>query len=678
MAARSSLCTGGRRALLALCLPACALGAAGALAGPARAARSRSPALAPENTVIDGPSSDITSLNGLSLSRDGGGALVYTKTVAGVTHVFLSRLTGGAFQAPVQVDAGLAGPSTQPVVAAGQNGLVLVAFVNGGVLYVAQAPSAASPVGAATALVSNAANPSLSLNNFGKAYLAFTDIGGGGAGDVRAAYYFQGQWAVESTPLDAQPGDSAGTGTGRPDVVACGDGVGIVAWGEAGHIYTRRVTRGTPSTVVEQADDATFPGWNETSVSRPSITSGGDSTYGIATFQESLSSGSQTQSRVLVNRLHGSSFDGASVADGVNTGGSEGADQPQAAVTEYGRGFVISETDQTHMLSARLIGGTEHPLATVRVDSLPNDDAPDAVPSSAGLISNFIAWQQTPGVSGAAEMRLRYAPDGADLGPEQVVSSPTLGATNADQGLAAAGDVAGDAAVAWVQGTGASTSIVAAQLYQAPGGFVASKGFRYSATASPVLHWTNSSELWGAPTYVMHIDGTQVGTTPSTYLTVPAPLADGRHSYQVSAVNGAGLTTNARAATVFVDTVPPRARWKLSGTSIVNTREQLRVSYSDPPPAGLPKSAGSGVSTVYVRWGDGSGRARIRRTTAAHVYKRTRTYTVTVTITDRAGNRTVITHKLRIRAKPKPRKHKKGRRGPHAHTSRQRPTQAVL
>jgi hypothetical protein len=626
--------------------------------------------------VIDGPSSDITALNGLSLSRDGGGALVYTKAVGGVAHVFLSRLTSGVFQAPVQVDGGLDGPSSQPVVAAGQNGLILVAFENGGVLYVAQASSADSPLSAPVALITGAANPSLSVNNFGKGYLAFTVSGGAGGGNVRAAYYFQGQWAIEPDPLDASPGDGAGTGTGRPDVVACGDGVGIVAWGEAGHIYTRRVIGTRPSSVVEQADGATFPGWSETSVSRPSIASGGDSTYGAVTFQESLRNGAATQSRVLVNRLHGSAYDGASPADGASLGGPEGADEPQAAVTEYGRGFVTSETDQTHMLYATMLAGPEHPGQTVRVDSLPNTDAPDAVPANAGLISNLIAWQQSPGVSGAAEIRIRYAADGSDLGPEQVVSSPALGPTNADQGLADAGDVAGDAAVAWVQGTGASTSIVAAQLYQAPGGFVASTGFRYVVTASPVLHWTSSSELWGAPAYLMHIDGTQVGETAATSLRAP-PLANGRHSYQVSAVNAAGLTTNARAATVFVDTVAPRARWKLSGSSIVNTREQLRVNYSDPPPAGLPTSAASGVKTVYVRWGDGSPRARIRRTTAAHAYKRIRPYTITITVTDRAGNRTVITPRLKIRAKPKPKKHRKGRKAPHALTSRQRPTQAV-
>jgi hypothetical protein len=107
--------------------------------------------------------------------------------------------------------------------------------------------------------------------------------------------------------------------------------------------------------------------------------------------------------------------------------------------------------------------------------------------------------------------------------------------------------------------------------------------------------------------------------------------------------------------------VAPHATWKLSGTSVVNTREQLRVNYFDPPPARLPKSAASGVSTVYLNWGDGSPRTRIRRSTASHVYKRIRTITITITLTDRAGNRTVIVHKLKVKAKPK--KHRKGKKG---------------
>ncbi|MFL5861963.1 MAG: hypothetical protein ACJ780_14480 [Solirubrobacteraceae bacterium] len=614
--------------------------------------------------MIDGPSADIQSLDGLSIARDGTGALVYVKDVLGVAHVFVSRLAGGGFQPPVQADAGLLGASSEPVIAAGQNGLALIAFVNGGTLYVSQAASSSSPLSGPSALFTGASKPSISISNYGKAYLAFTDTGGAGGGDVRAAYYFQGQWALESPPLDAGASDAAGVDDGRPSVIAAGDGIGIVAWGEAGHIYTRRVIRTTPSAAVEQADPASFAGGSETAAGSPSISAGGDSTYASLTFRERVATGSGTQSRVLMNRLHGSQFDGASAADGAATGGPEGADQPQTAVTEYGTGFVTSETDQTHQLFTTTLGSNDVRGQTERVDSLPNSGSPDAVPANAGLVSNLIAWQQAPGVAGTAEIRARYAADGADLGPEQVVSNPSLGATDAGRGLDDAGDVSGDAAIAWVQGSGASTSIIAVQLFQAPGGFVASNSFRYARTATPLLKWSSASELWGSPTYMLRIDAAQVGQTGATSMVSPGPLANGRHSYQVAAMNLARLTTAAAPATIFVDTVPPSAILKLSGTSIVNTREQLRVAYADPPPPGLPQPDASGVNTVFVRWGDGSAKARIRRNSASHVYTRSRSYTLTLTVTDRAGNTTVITRKLGVKAKPKrkPKPRKKHRK----------------
>jgi hypothetical protein len=643
--------------LIALCLSACAAAGLATAATPAWAARALTPALAPQDTVIAGPSASITALNGLSVARDGTGALVFTQSVGGVAHLFLSRLTAGAFQPPVRVDAGLAGPSSQPVLATGQGGQVVVAFINGASLYVAQALSSSAPLSAPAGLFNGAANPSIAMSNFGKAYLAFTDTGGGG--NVRAAYYYGGQWALESTPLDASAADSAGTGTGRPDVAAAGDGIGIVAWGEAGHVYVRRVIGTAPSTVVEQADPASVAGWSETSAGQPSVASGGDDTYAAVAFQESVTNGAATQSRVLFNRLHGSGFDGASPADGAAAGGAEGADQPQVAVTEYGTGFVTSETEQSHILYAAPLGTNDTPGATFRVDSLPNSDSPDASPSNAGLISNLIAWQQTPGVGGPAEIRVRYAQNGSALAPEEVVSQPSLGAANADAGLATAGDVAGDAAVAWVQGIGAQASIVSAQMFQAPGGFVPSNSFRYVTTASPALMWSPSSELWGPPTYAVRVDGITVGQTTATSLVPPTPLTNGRHIYQLSATNLAGVTTNAAAATVFVDTVRPKLTLKVTGTAVVKTRESLRVRYSDPPPAGLPKTVASGVATVYVNWGDGSPRARIRRTSAGHVYSRIRSVTVTVTVTDRAGNRTVVVHTIKIKPKPKPKKPKK-------------------
>ncbi|MGH2876771.1 MAG: hypothetical protein ACRDLV_11020, partial [Solirubrobacteraceae bacterium] len=220
----------------------------------ARAARGRTPSPAPANAVIDGPGG-IVALTGLSIARDGTGGLVYLRDVAGVPHVFVSALLSGGFQAPVQADGGLAGPSSQPVIAAGNGGVLLVAFINAGELYVCQTTGSETPLSAPAALYAPAANPALSMSNFGKAYLAFTDPSGAGGGDVRAAYWNgpTHPWALAPEPLDADAADPAGTGSGRPAVAAAGDGIGIVAWGEGGHIYTRRLSGASPSVVDEQA-----------------------------------------------------------------------------------------------------------------------------------------------------------------------------------------------------------------------------------------------------------------------------------------------------------------------------------------------------------------------------------------------------------------------------------------
>lgn len=644
---------------------ALALAALGA-ASPALAARPRMPTQAPNDAVIAAPGTPVVSLDGLSIARDGTGGLVYLADSGGVAHVFVSVLSGGAFQAPVQVDAGLAGPSSQPVIAAGNGGVLLVAFINGGELYVSQTTAAGTPLSAPSGLFAGAANPAISISNFGKAYLAFTDTSRGG-GEVRTAFFSvptQPSWALEAPPLNADPAQPAGLGSGRPAVVAAGDGVGIVAWGENGHVYTRRVVGTTPSAVDEQADPASFDGWQEVSATAASIAAGGNDTYATVAFTETLSNGSSQQTLVLDSLLHGSQYDATQEADGATLGGPEGAGDPQAAVTEYGRGLVTSALASSNELFAQTLGSNDAFGAVQRVDSLDNSAAPDAIPAVAGLASTLIAWQQDPGVAGPAEVRLRYAPDGSDFGPEQVLSSPSLGPTDAARGLVAGGDVAGDAAVAWVQGSPGQEAIVAAQLFKAPGSFAPEHRFMYSTTSSPALSWTAANELWGSPVYQVSIDGATVGQTTAQTLAPPAPLTDGRHSYQVTAVNAAGAGTTDRAAVVFVDTVAPTATLRLRGPLAIGHTERLSVDYRDLPPAGLPPSAASGVATVFVHWGDGTVQ-RIRRNSLAHVYDRARWYTITVAVTDRAGNRTVVRARIRILKRPPKRHHRRARSHPH-------------
>lgn len=629
--------------LAAICVVTIALGASPAYAQP--------PVPGPPS-VIDGPTSTIVRPAGLkvSVARDGTGGLVYLKTVGGVAHVFVSRLAGGSFGAPFQVDQGMGRASSEPLIAAGTGGLLIVAFINSGQLYVVQGNSAGQ-FGAPQPLVGAAQNPAISITYFGKAYLAFTVPDGKGH-DVRTAYYYNGRWALESPPLNQSPADDAGTGTGRPAVAAAGDGIAIVVWGEQGHIYSRRVW-GTAASEVDEQADAPPSGCTETSADEPLVGAGGDSSYAPVAFHEGVTCGGHQQSRVLVNRLQGSRFDGITAADGLSAASGEGAGDPQIAVTEYGRGWVTSAGTTSDNVFAAGLGSNGAPNGTVlQVNSLTESAAPDQVPAAAGVNANFIAWQQDPGSTPGGEIRIRFAPDGSTLGPETVISSPDQGPTDAADGLAAAGDTSGDGVVAWLQGSPGATQLMVGQLYQPPGGFSPAKTFAYSTSSQPVLAWARPSG-WGPMEYALSVDGVQVAQGSSTTAGVPAPLADGPHGWRVTATNPAGQQRRDSAATIFVDTVAPSAMVTLPHRARARSTIQARIRYADLPPAGEPAADASGVATVVVRWGDGSvTRVPLRHHALKHRYRRPGRYQVLLRVADRAGNVTRVVTVIRI-LKPK-------------------------
>ncbi len=570
------------------------------------------------------------------MARDGTGGLVYLKQVAGVPHVFVSVLAGGVFQAPVEIDSTLPGASSQPVIAAGNGGLLLVGFINAGNLYEVGRTSAAHALGAPALLAGGAINPSISMSNFGKAYLAFTAAYGTGD-DVRTAYYYAGQWALEAPALNATPGDDAGTGAGRPEVATAGDGVAIVVWGENGHVFSRRVWATAPSVVDEQAD-APLPGCTEASADDPVVATEGDSSYADVAFDEVVSCGGPQQSRVLMNRLQASIYDGISQVDGL-AGTSQSADDPQITMGEYGNGWVTSAGEDTNNLIATAMGADGVTVGITQVNSLPEASAPDGLPATAGLFSNFVAWQQDPGSAGMPEIRARYAPANGTLGPEMILSSASQGPVDAAGGLAADGDVNGDAAVAWLQGSGPTTEVVVAQMYQPPAGFAAKKPAPYARTLQPVLAWSAAGDAWGPVRYLVSVDGTQVAQTEATSVRVPAPLANGPHTWQVTAVNPAGRQSQMRAVRVFVDTVPPLAAFTLYGHHVEGSRLHVFATYADLPPVNQPAADASGVATVTIAWGDGTMvKLLLGAHRSYHAYTRPGRYRITMVVTDKAGN----------------------------------------
>lgn len=598
--------------------------------------------------VLDGPDAGIMGLSSLSIAHDGSGGLVYLKRVGGTAHVFLSSLQGGAFSAPVEVDSGLASDSSSPVIAAGNGGLVVIAFVSSSELYVTTRPGTGAALTSPLALAAGASSPAMAITALGKAYLAFTQAGQGGH-DVRAAYYYRGDWGLASGPLDAQAADDAGTGTGRPAVAAAGDGVGIFAWGESGHVYTRRVWGTSPSVVFEQTDVPSLGGWSEVSADSPALGVGGDSSYVAVGFRERLSNGSKSQDRVLEARLRGSRYDQLQAADGLSgSAGSDGAGSPAIASDEYGTGLLISTRGVTHDVYVMRVGQNDYPGPVMQLNGLPNASDPNAAVAPGGYYSGLVAWQHDPG-NGIPEIRARFF-DGGTFGPELVASTPAAGPAAADLGLLAGGDIAADEALAWVQGAAGARQIVTAQLYQPPGGFTATRRFAYSRSARPALSWNAARELWPPLSYAVSIDGGAPLTTQSTSYTAPS-LSDGPHSWQVTATNRAGLQSTMAPATVWVDTVAPAARFVLSGLPYSGRVVHLTVSYTDSPPP-EPAAAASGVASVRVWWGDGRS-AKIAHG-KYHVYRRPGRYHLSIIVADRAGNRTRLARTLHIRRRPAP------------------------
>ncbi len=604
--------------------------------------------------VLDGPNPNIQALTGMAVARDGSGGLVYLKTVDGAAHVFVSQLAFGSFQAPVEVDSQLAGPSSQPVIGAGQDGLLVVAFINGGQLYEVTGTTEPARFSAPRALFAGAINPAIAVTPLlGKAYVAFTSTGGG-VDQVRAAYYDAGRWGVATSPLNANASENAGTGTGVPAVAVSGDGEGIVTWGEAGHVYLRRVWGLAPSVSVYQADVPSLNGLPEISADEPQVATGGDSSYVDVAFRETFANGSQQESAALIHRLRASVWDPVDFVNVLAVPSSSAASVPRISMADDGIGIATAAQSDTNQLWEATLTGNGEFVGAQQLDSTQNFGQPYAAPVDSGYKSGLVAWQDTPAAIGASEVVARFY-DGTSFSPEQVISPTDLGPTDAVLGLYAGADFNVDVAIGWVQGAAGEREIVVDQLYQPPGGFTLAPSPGYVRSTLPELQWTAPAhELWG-PAYELIVDGSVVARTGATDARPSVPLTQGRHAWSVEAVNGGGLTSTTNSATVFVDTIPPTVAYNLSGRLQAGSELHLYVTYSDAPP-GLPASDGSGVNLVTVNWGDGT-----RETITHgkyHAYRAAGRYRVTITVSDRAGNVTKRTQTLQIKSPPK-RKHKK-------------------
>ncbi len=597
--------------------------------------------------VIDGPVGGALKVGDVDVARDGTGAVAYVKDDGGVPHLYVSRLIGGAFQAPERVDGALPGAASQPAVAASDGGRVVVAFRSGNQLNVAVKPDAPRPFLPPQPLVDGASNPSVDISIHGVSYLSFT-APGGGAGDVRVARMARTETAFAVLPdaLDVTPAADAGLGTGRSRTAVSAEGTAVVLWGESGHVYSRRVFGPKLSATPQDLNVPAIDGHAGGAAELPDISIEDDASYAWAAFRQRFDDG---RTHTVARRLRGALYEAGAFVDGL--GFPAPADVDELAIAISGRGEGIAVSSAGGGFNAALIHRDEFfpaaPVGPAAAPSLPavgiaeNGDAYAVALSPDGGVrmSGYDISPSKPGVPGP--------------GPLQVLSPPDFGSAEAAGGMDLGVNRAGDAWAVFVQNGPGGRRLVAGGFDREPGRFRTYTSSKFRRFTLPKLTWQPAFEIQGALRYRVEVDGVAVGETTDRSLTLSAPLSDGIHPWRVVATDRRGQTSVANVRLLRIDGTPPTFAARLSGSRKQGSTIKLAVTASDAAvPGAVPTTPGavangSGVKSYRIDWGDGS-RADTKRT-VSHVYKRNGTFTLRISVQDQAGNVTVDKQRLVIK-----------------------------
>jgi hypothetical protein len=577
--------------------------------------------------AVDGPSPDVQSLGDLDLARDGTGALTYVKRVDGVDHVFVARFTGGVFSPGEAVDTGLTAASSQPVVGAADGESLVVVFVNGGTVYgVVRPPGQGYAVPVA---LGPGSDPSVDLSINGTAYASFTS-----GGDVRIARLDRNAhtWGLLPQPADVDPARPAGGGGGRSRVAISADGIGVVTWGEAGHVFARKMFGLALSSAPQDLTPASFDDRTATTSDLPDIDAEDDSSYAWVVFRQTFADGT---SRVLARRQRGTEFDPPVAVD--VPGGGPVVD-PNIELNGRGVGLATSSGAGGQPMAALLNRDVFAPATVVFTPSAPTPPtAPAMSENQDGLVASVIG---APGVPPAVQV-ISY--DSLKPGAPAVISRPEFGPVDPTKGFDAAIDRASGGIVAWVQGGATDRRIVAGLLDRPPGSFVGYTAARCCQAALARLTWQPSFNIWGATHYQVRVDGQLVGETEDTKLQLAKPLRGAVHHWQVTAVDLRGQTRRTRTRLLRVDDLAPRL-----SVGYERSGRVVRIAARGRDLGGSGHRS-SGIRDVAVVWGDGTrgarGAAQLR---VSHRYAHAGEYPLEITARDMAGNVDVFKRSVRI------------------------------
>lgn len=580
---------------------------------------------------VDGPSADIVSVGDVAVAREGMGAIAYLKRDAGLPHVFVARMASGAWEAPVRVDQGIVPPAAQPVIAAANPDRLAVAWVSNGSLYAAVRTQGAPAFGGPRLVAEGGvSNPAIDMSINGATYVSYTQNG-----DVRVARAARDSqdFAVIPTPVDFDPAREAGTGPdARSRIAVSADGSAVVVWAERGadartHVFGRRIFEQRLSTHIEDLTLSELEGRRATDADRPEIDVEDDSSFARVAFRQMTDAGP----RVVGRRLVGSQFDPPFAIDaGVpSTAG-------RIALTGRGEGLTAAQSVANQVHGAPIWNNKLERMQRWDVD--PNGVAPRPLPLIGENENGAVAWFDGASAADATVRAKRFEEvQFLKLEPEVVLSNPAFGPVDVEAGLAGGSTRVADHVVAFVQGAGTGRRLVAAVHDEPP-----ARPLGHNTTRKRRLDrfkWSPARELWGPVVYRVFVDGRQIAETGETVLPWrPGLVSDGRHLWNVVAVDRRGQRTPAPRRVVRLENTPPVLR-----ASIGRSGRTVTVSVTRFHDRG---KGATGADRVVVNFGNGR-RVRIHGG-ITYTYPRGGSYTLRVTGYDRAGNRAVITRELRV------------------------------
>jgi len=641
-----------------------------ALLPVARAAAAIQPA-----TVLDGPSNAIVEVDGAAMARDGSGGIVYRKEVEGVTHIFAAPFANGRWGAPLEVDREDRYGASQPAIAAGEGGRLLVVWVQprnvspAGVTLYELMSASLQPGGAGfgqpiivdpdvgepyTGSIAGV-DPRLAMAPDGSAYVVYRAVlneckptAGGDplssvcppAGShaeliqVRAAQFHYLLWsslgAINRAPQVAMP---APTPENAPAIGVALDGEGVVAWqepesdGQAARIWVRRLF-GTVQGNVLQASPESLGGRQVTSnAEAPAVAVGAFGEARIAYRIAGVPGTTVATPTLFLNSLsaatdlHGAQLNGSAPIPGAS---QVGIGVPADAIDAKGD-YRLAWTQGG---SAREQTGTEDTSGTpVAVGPAAGQALTTIDPAGGGTT----AWSSTADGLPVVDVRQSY-PQGAYQSAHLAGDVP-----GAVAGVALGGSGEGDALLAWTQGPIGQAEVVGDFVQAPPAEFFVETPSHWVRSRAASISWEAAGDAVAGITYSVYVDGRPRlrGLTGLSADLGPLGLGDGIHQVQVLATDSAGQQTMSAIHELKIGAEPPLVRARL-----LDGGRGVRVTVLD-------HASGVDVGATRIAFGDGT--SMNGRKTVTHIYRRAGRYTIVAYVRDNVGNGANVRLQVRVR-----------------------------